>query len=101
MTPVRQIRYVVTLLGRPADGHDHQMVLVATCHMHWDPEYCDVKLIQTMMLMHELRALIQQLQQQYDLRCHGNKCLESEKFDCNVLPLILCGDMNSLPESGI
>jgi CCR4-NOT transcription complex subunit 6 len=27
-----------------------QCILVATAHIHWDPEYCDVKLVQTMML---------------------------------------------------
>lgn len=80
-----------------------QLLLVATCHMHWDPEYCDVKLIQTMMLIHELRALIRQLQRDY--RLHGNStpagCHDDEFVDCNALPLILCGDLNSLPESGL
>ena len=24
----------------------HQQILVCTAHIHWDPEFCDVKLIQ-------------------------------------------------------
>ena len=32
----------------------NQRLLVCTAHIHWDPEFCDVKLIQTMMLMHEV-----------------------------------------------
>ena len=36
----------------------HQQILVCTAHIHWDPEFCDVKLIQTMMLMDQLRRLI-------------------------------------------
>ena len=31
----------------PAQQH----LLVATAHIHWDPEFCDVKLVQTMMLV--------------------------------------------------
>ena len=70
-----------------------QMILIATCHIHWDPEYCDVKLIQTMMLVHELRNIIEEVQT--NLRPRG------VQTDCNTLPLILCGDLNSLPDSGI
>ena len=31
----------------PADTESqHQQILVCTAHIHWDPEFCDVKLIQ-------------------------------------------------------
>jgi CCR4-NOT transcription complex subunit 6 len=30
---------------------------VATAHIHWDPEFCDVKLIQTMMLVDQVSIL--------------------------------------------
>ena len=39
--------------GVPADPR--QPVLVATAHIHWNPEFCNVKLIQTMILLEELR----------------------------------------------
>ena len=71
-----------------------QLVLIATCHVHWDPEYCDVKLIQTMMFMHRLQNIIKEAQ---------TSLLppSSSSSDCNQIPVILCGDLNSLPESGL
>lgn len=79
-------------IGLPPEGHVNQPVLVATCHVHWDPEFCDVKLIQTMMLMHKLQAIIKD----------SVKILrpDTPNPDCNGIPLILCGDLNSLPDSG-
>ncbi|KAA0717287.1 CCR4-NOT transcription complex subunit 6-like [Triplophysa tibetana] len=41
---------------------EKQLLLVANAHMHWDPEYSDVKLIQTMMFLSELRALLKEPQ---------------------------------------
>ena len=64
--------------------------MVSTAHIHWDPEYSDVKLIQTMMLISELKKIIEETIQNYKL---GNT-------DINTIPLILCGDLNSLPDSG-
>ncbi|XP_029456311.1 CCR4-NOT transcription complex subunit 6-like isoform X3 [Rhinatrema bivittatum] len=37
---------------------DKHLLLVANAHMHWDPEYSDVKLIQTMMFVSELKSII-------------------------------------------
>jgi len=70
-----------------------QLVLIATCHVHWDPEYCDVKLIQTMMFMHRLQNIIKDAQ--------ASLLPPSSSSDCNQIPVILCGDLNSLPESGV
>ena len=69
-----------------------QLVLIATCHVHWDPEFCDVKLIQTMMFMHRLQNIIKDAQ--------ASLLPTSSSSDCNQVPVILCGDLNSLPESG-
>ena len=38
-----------------------QQVLVSNVHIHWDPEFKDVKLIQTVMLMHELMTIMQEI----------------------------------------
>lgn len=60
--------------------------------MHWDPEFSDVKLIQTMMLMSELKKVVEESYQVIRP--------DEQMVDCNSIPMILCGDLNSLPESG-
>lgn len=77
----------------PGEGAVRQPLLVATCHIHWDPEYSDVKLIQTMMLMSALKSIIEESQTSFRPG--------SSAPDCNALPLLLCGDLNSLPDSGV
>jgi CCR4-NOT transcription complex subunit 6 len=79
--------------GTPPEGQIRQPLLVATCHVHWDPEFSDVKLIQTMMLMSELKNIIDDTQMSFRPG--------SQQPDPNSTPLILCGDLNSLPESGV
>lgn len=65
--------------------------MVSTAHIHWDPEFSDVKLIQTMMLVNELKKITEETIQSYKLGT----------TDVNSIPLIMCGDLNSLPDSGI
>lgn len=69
-----------------------QPILVCTAHLHWDPEFCDVKLIQTMMLSNELKTIL-------DEACHSFR--PGHKYDTNNVQLLLCGDFNSLPDSGV
>ena len=35
------------------------MLFVCTAHIHWDPEYCDVKVVQTLMLLSELKTIME------------------------------------------
>ncbi|CAH0399255.1 unnamed protein product [Chilo suppressalis] len=67
-----------------------QPILVCTAHIHWDPEFCDVKLIQTMMLSNELRSILDDSAR--TLRLAGQR---------DNVQLLLCGDFNSLPDSGV
>ena len=69
----------------------HQPILVCTAHIHWDPEFCDVKLIQTMMLSNELRSILEEASHNFR---------PGHKADTNNIQLLLCGDFNSLPDSG-
>lgn len=71
-----------------------QTLLVCTAHIHWDPEFCDVKLIQTMMLSNELKNILEEAS--HSLRPGSNN-----KADISGIPLLLCGDFNSLPHSGV
>lgn len=83
--------------GLPVDmvQNTYQTILVCTAHIHWDPEFCDVKLIQTMMLGNELRTILEEAT--VNLRPGG----AHPKADIHSIPLLLCGDFNSLPDSGV
>lgn len=68
------------------------LLMVATAHIHWDPEDSDVKMVQMMMFMAELR-------------CFGTKFIQNNmpanSTQLSSIPLIFCGDLNSLPDSGV
>ncbi|PAA52575.1 hypothetical protein BOX15_Mlig011868g2, partial [Macrostomum lignano] len=70
-----------------------RQLVVSTAHIHWDPEYSDVKVIQSIMLLSALWKKIEDhmLQQRPGV----------ESVDVTSMPLIICGDFNSLPESGV
>jgi CCR4-NOT transcription complex subunit 6 len=73
---------------------DHkQMLFVCTAHIHWDPECCDVKVVQTLMLLSEIKTFMEDAIQKH--RPNSNL-----PIDCASIPLVLCGDFNSLPDSG-
>ncbi|CDW53723.1 CCR4 NOT transcription complex subunit 6 family [Trichuris trichiura] len=63
-------------------------LVVCTAHIHWHPEFCDVKLVQTMMLVQELDHLVDEI-------AHNHGMVPAD------VPVILCGDLNSLPNSGV
>lgn len=44
-----------------ADNVVGSPLVVCTGHIHWDPEFCDVKLVQTMMLANELTKLLEEV----------------------------------------
>ena len=76
----------------PPENQIRQPILVTTCHVHWDPEFSDVKLVQTMMLMSEIKNIIEDTQRRLRPGITNP--------DPNSIPLLLCGDLNSLPDSG-
>jgi len=63
-------------------------IVVCAAHACWDPEFCDVKLIQTMMLVHECARQIEAV-------------AEESGVEFQEVPLIICGDFNSFPDSGV
>lgn len=71
---------------------ERQLVLVANAHMHWDPEFSDVKLIQTMMFLSELKSIREQASVTSD---------PGATPDPSAIPIVLCADLNSLPDSGV
>ena len=83
-----------------AQQQQQQLLLVATCHIHWDPDYSDVKLIQTMMLMNELKNIVEDVTSSPSDVGTSSDSSDECRSCCADVPLILCGDFNSLPNSG-
>lgn len=73
---------VVALLEKRSTG---QRYIVANAHLHWDPAFKDVKLLQSAMLLEEIQRL--------------TGLWSTKTF--RTFPVIITGDLNSLPDSGV
>lgn len=79
------------------NNSNKQLLLVSTAHIHWDPDYCDVKLIQTLMLTNEIKLIIEQATREF-----LPQKLINQQVDCSTsIPVVICADLNSLPDSGV
>lgn len=58
-------------------------LFVANAHIHWDPTFKDVKVVQTAMLTERIHRILEEVAPQAPV------------------PLVICGDFNSLPDSGV
>jgi CCR4-NOT transcription complex subunit 6 len=88
-----------SLSGSPTNK---QMLLVCTAHIHWDPDYCDVKLIQTLMFTNEIKLIIEQAQREFRPNQLSLSNGQQQQVDCSSsIPVVICADLNSLPESGV
>lgn len=82
----------------PELGNVKPKLIVCNAHIHWDPEFADVKLIQTVMLMKELNCFMEEIK--------AGECAEKGEKHPNSnsikhdIPFVLCADMNSLLDSG-
>ncbi|OMJ22784.1 Glucose-repressible alcohol dehydrogenase transcriptional effector [Smittium culicis] len=83
--------------------------VVANAHIHWDPEFTDVKMVQTAMMMEELGHVLETYAIP-DQSSNNNSKPSDKKFDSNKTPkdlliskiaLLICGDFNSTPDSGL
>ncbi|PVG01000.1 hypothetical protein CPB86DRAFT_699993 [Serendipita vermifera] len=75
-------------------------LIVANAHVFWDPEFSDVKLVQVALLVHELESIADRFAKLPPMqRADGTRLVSYE--DGSKIPLILCGDFNSAPESGV
>ncbi|KAJ1972122.1 Glucose-repressible alcohol dehydrogenase transcriptional effector [Dimargaris xerosporica] len=87
----------------------HNKLLVANSHIHWDPEYTDVKVVQVAMLLEEIEqltvkhgALLPSAKASMNAAA-GRPALSRPKADpANYyLATVMCGDFNSTPNSGV
>ncbi|XP_016140559.1 CCR4-NOT transcription complex, subunit 6b isoform X2 [Sinocyclocheilus grahami] len=84
---------LIELSRKSIHAMEKQLFLVANAHMHWDPEYSDVKLVQTMMFLSEVKNIID--------KASRSLKLSSVSGETSSIPLVLCADLNSLPDSGV
>ncbi|KAG0066734.1 Glucose-repressible alcohol dehydrogenase transcriptional effector [Linnemannia elongata] len=85
---------VITLLEHK---DTHNRVVVANAHIHWDPIFKDVKLVQVAMLMDEL----DKLSNQWAHLPTSSGATPTVSSVGGKLPTLICGDFNSEPDSGV
>jgi len=60
-----------------------QLILVVNTHMHWNPSFSDVKIMQSYLLLKGISSYLEKL------KCPAN------------MPIVILGDFNSTPDSGV
>ncbi|KAI8577796.1 hypothetical protein K450DRAFT_250045 [Umbelopsis ramanniana AG] len=77
--------------------HTHARILVVNTHLHWDPSFADVKLVQIGLLMEEAIKFAER-----HLQPTPESSPEAPVYEsATQLPTIICGDFNSVPSSGV
>ncbi|KAJ1946966.1 Glucose-repressible alcohol dehydrogenase transcriptional effector [Kickxella alabastrina] len=90
-------------------------LFVANAHVHWDPEFTDVKMIQTTMLTEELAMLAKKYggmsaSSTGPVNVGSSEGSESHRMQIQLqqqqkqfqkISSIICGDFNSKPDSGL
>lgn len=90
---------VVTLLESRATG---SRLIIANVHIYWDAEYRDVKLVQAALLMDELQKISDRFAKLPPRLSDDPNSPPPPKYaDGSKIPTIVCGDFNSLPDSGV
>jgi CCR4-NOT transcription complex subunit 6 len=68
----------------PMPSPEEDLIVLVNTHIHWDPDFSDVKLMQVQMLLEQLEAWVDEF-----------------STPNHRIPLILGGDFNSMPDSGV
>ncbi|KAI3383764.1 hypothetical protein SNEBB_002924 [Seison nebaliae] len=102
-------------IGNNSNLNDN-IIMVANSHIHWDPFYSDVKIVQIVLLVASLKRLCIDAIRCGLIKIPSMKDVDSRNVEqmtmknlnnkqlCEILlsiPLVLCGDFNSLPISGV
>lgn len=75
-------------------------LVAANAHIEWDPEFSDVKLVQASLLVHELEGIADRFAKLPPMQAaDGTKLISYE--DGSKIPMLICGDFNSVPDSGV
>lgn len=89
---------IITLLENKQTG---SRLIVANVHITWDPQFKDVKLVQVAMLMEEIHRLATKWQNHPPGKDLNSEATPPVYPDHTQVPLIICGDFNSIAESGV
>lgn len=93
-----QIASIALLEHRLSGGR----VIVANVHMYWDHEYRDVKLVQAAILMDEIESVGKRFARLPARLSLGPGYTKAPAYsDGNRIPTLICGDFNSIPNSGV
>lgn len=76
-------------------------LLVANAHVHWDPQFCDVKLVQSAMLMEQLETIGNRFAKMPTVTKPENGGQAPKYTTGKQIPTVICGDFNSTPDSGV
>lgn len=87
---------VIIMLERKGSG---TRLMLANTHTEWNPKFRDVKVLQVAMLMDEIQTLANGFAK------NPSRCVSKEKapkYNSGTdIPLIICSDVNSMPQSGV
>ncbi|KAF9010749.1 Endonuclease/exonuclease/phosphatase [Cyathus striatus] len=78
------------------DKHTGTRFIIANTHIHWDPSYSDVKLVQVALLLDEIEKMGNAFAK-YPPRLQAT----TDVLGCYQIPTIIAGDFNSVPDSGL
>ena len=77
-------------------------LIVANTHLHWDPSFRDVKLVQSAMLIDELEKVAARFATfPAKLNVAEGYPAAPKYSDGTKIPMLICGDFNSTPGSGV
>lgn len=78
------------------DIHTGTRYIIANAHTTWDPAFRDVKLVQVALLVDEVEQIAK------DFAKYPPPAGQPQRYsDWTKIPTIVCGDYNSVPESGV
>lgn len=73
------------------------LFVLANTHLQWDPQFCDVKIVEVGLLTEEVEKLVE--------KYASNTTPEGKKYpkytDPKTIPTVITGDYNSTVESGV
>lgn len=105
----RFLRQNVALAVKLQCKKSKEVFIVATCHVYWNPQMQEVKIAQVLHILQQLRSFSRK---DADVKVETSSPIQTQSTDVTTaaetaaeaksgVPLILCGDFNTLPEDEI